>query len=178
MPCRGEEETLARVAADLELGRLSMARQRLRGLVGSQPQRLDLREQLADLYRREGLLGQAGRWSYLSETVDPIELRAFEREYSRIPFIECGPWAGAPAKTPPENACGSDSQLCVRKPSKRRDASFRGRRRRRIISRPRPGETHSSQPPRLLCSACCCSGASPSSSKESKYSAGSATETS
>jgi hypothetical protein len=33
------------------------------------------------LYRREGLLGQAGRWSYLSEQVDPLELSAFEREY-------------------------------------------------------------------------------------------------
>ncbi len=58
-----DEETLARVAGDLGSGHLSMARQRLRGLVGSHPQRLDLREQLAELYRREGLLGRrvAGR---------------------------------------------------------------------------------------------------------------------
>lgn len=76
-----EDETLARVRADLELGRTSMARQRLRGLVGSNPQRLDLREKLAELYRLDGFASQAGRWSYLNEDVDLAEVRAFEREF-------------------------------------------------------------------------------------------------
>ena len=57
-----EQETLMRVREDIAAGRLSLARQRLRGLVGSYPQRLDLREQLAELYRREGIPSQAGRW--------------------------------------------------------------------------------------------------------------------
>lgn len=77
----GEKETLQRVHEDLEAGRVTMARQRLRGLVGSYPQRLDLREQLADLYRRDGITSQAGRWSFLSESLSEPELRAFVREY-------------------------------------------------------------------------------------------------
>lgn len=75
------EQTLARVRADLDAGRNALARQRLRGLVGSFPERLELREQLAALYRAEGNLAQAGRWSYLSAQPDPREIQAFERAY-------------------------------------------------------------------------------------------------
>lgn len=78
----GEEDTLRRVQEDLEAGRTVMARQRLRGLIGSYPQRLDLREQLADLYRGDGIMSQAGRWSFLSESLSEEELQAFEREYA------------------------------------------------------------------------------------------------
>lgn len=76
-----EKETQQRIAEDLAMGNLAMARQRLRGLVGSYPDRQDLRLQLADLYRRSGQPGQAGRWSFLSEDADPSELAAFAREY-------------------------------------------------------------------------------------------------
>ncbi len=97
----GEQETLARVRDDLAAGRVAMARQRLRGLVGSYPQRLDLREQLAELYRRDGILSQAGRWSFLSETRDPTELRAFEREYpDPVHRMRAVGWRG------PEDAAG------------------------------------------------------------------------
>jgi len=100
-----EEETLARVRADLELGRASMARQRLRGLVGSNPQRLDLREKLAELYRRDGFVSQAGRWSYLSEHVDLAEVHAFEREYpDPVRRMRALGWRG------PEEAAGHVAQ--------------------------------------------------------------------
>ena len=92
---------MRRVQEDVAAGRLSMARQRLRGLVGSYPQRLDLREQLAELYRREGILSQAGRWSFLSESRDREELRAFEREYAdHVARMRAVGWRG------PEDAAG------------------------------------------------------------------------
>ncbi|HET9655283.1 MAG TPA: DUF6584 family protein [Kineosporiaceae bacterium] len=43
------EQTLVKVEADLAAGDVPMARQRLQGLVGSFPQRLDLRERPAEL---------------------------------------------------------------------------------------------------------------------------------
>lgn len=75
------DKTLARADADAAAGRMPLARQRLRGLVGSVPHRVDVRERLAELYRSEGDLAQAGRWSYLSERADPREVAAFERAY-------------------------------------------------------------------------------------------------
>lgn len=81
----GEDVTLRRVAEDLAAGRTALARQRLRGLVGSMPQRLDHRERLAAVYRAEGDLAQAGRWSYLADERDPEEVAAFERAYAEDP---------------------------------------------------------------------------------------------
>jgi hypothetical protein len=79
------DRTLARVDDDVAAGRHAQARQRLRGLVASFPDRLDLRERLAAAYRLECDAAQAGRWSYLHEGADPVELDAFERAYSRDP---------------------------------------------------------------------------------------------
>lgn len=73
--------TLQRVADDVAAGRYGLARQRLRGLIGSLPERLDVRERLAEVYRLEGDAAQAGRWSYLRETPDADELAAFESAY-------------------------------------------------------------------------------------------------
>lgn len=75
------EQTLARVEAELARGETAMARQRLRGLIGSYPHRLDLRERLAQVYRDGGDLAQAGRWSYLSENTIAAEQQAFTRLY-------------------------------------------------------------------------------------------------
>lgn len=75
------DRTLARVEDDVAAGRYGLARQRLRGLLGSYPERLDLRERLAAVYRLEGDGAQAGRWSYLGEVADARELAAFERAY-------------------------------------------------------------------------------------------------
>ena len=60
-------ETLARVDELVASGDLAGARARLRDLVLSAPQRLDLLERLAALYRLEGNRAQAGRWGYLAE---------------------------------------------------------------------------------------------------------------
>ncbi|MFE3020460.1 DUF6584 family protein [Streptomyces sp. NPDC059256] len=75
-------DTLARVEADLAAGRVPMARQRLRGLVGSLPEDLTLRRRLGEVYRLYDEVAEAGRWSYLEEDRDPLETAAFEKRYS------------------------------------------------------------------------------------------------
>jgi uncharacterized protein DUF6584 len=78
------EVTLHRAAEELTRGDLASvlrARQRLAGLVGTYPARLDLRDKLAAVYRLLGNTVQAGRWSYLSEVRDDVELAAFEHAY-------------------------------------------------------------------------------------------------
>jgi hypothetical protein len=71
------DRTLDRVREDLSAGQLGRARQRLRGLIASFPERLDLRVMLAETYREEGQVVQAGRWSFLDEDADPAEIEAF-----------------------------------------------------------------------------------------------------
>ncbi|MEJ2859074.1 MULTISPECIES: DUF6584 family protein [unclassified Saccharothrix] len=78
------ELTLRKAAEELERGDLASvlkARQRLSGLVATYPDRLDLRERLAAVYRVLGDAAQAGRWSYLSEHRVEAEVAAFERAY-------------------------------------------------------------------------------------------------
>ncbi len=78
------ELTLRKAAEEVERGDLAnvlRARQRLVGLVTSYPDRLDLRDRLAEVYRVLGDAAQAGRWSYLSEHRDDAETAAFERAY-------------------------------------------------------------------------------------------------
>ena len=78
------EVTLHRAAEELTRGDLASvlrARQRLAGLVGTYPNRLDLRDKLAAVYRVLGNAVQAGRWSYLSEVRDDVEVLAFEHAY-------------------------------------------------------------------------------------------------
>lgn len=78
-------DTLRRVEQDLARGDVWMARQRLLGLIAAFPTRLDLRERLAEVYRRIGDRAQAGRWSFLADVRDPTETEAFERAYARDP---------------------------------------------------------------------------------------------
>lgn len=70
-----------RVANDLAKGHTHPAKQRLHSLIGAHPNDLDLRRQLAEIYRQTGDLVEAGRWSYLDEGADPLEILAFERAY-------------------------------------------------------------------------------------------------
>jgi Family of unknown function (DUF6584) len=70
-----------RVANDLAKGYTHPAKQRLHSLIAAHPTDLDLRRQLADVYRQTGDLVEAGRWSYLDESADPVEVLAFERAY-------------------------------------------------------------------------------------------------
>jgi hypothetical protein len=72
---------MERVANDLAKGHTHPAKQRLHSLIAAHPTDLDLRRQLADVYRQTGDLVEAGRWSYLDEDCDPVEILAFERAY-------------------------------------------------------------------------------------------------
>lgn len=96
------ERTLRAVEQDLAAGRVALARQRLRGLVGSLPLRLDLRERLAEVYRAEGDLAQAGRWSYLAQDRREAEVRAFERAYGEDPvqLMKALAWPGEEQDAP------------------------------------------------------------------------------
>lgn len=79
------ERTLARVEEDLSRGDVTMARTRLLSLLQSKPYLLEARARLAEIYRLDGNLVEAGRWSYLSEQRDPAEVAAFERACGRNP---------------------------------------------------------------------------------------------
>ena len=100
------EETLARARADLDAGRTELARQRLRGLVGSYPTRLDVREALAETYRLAGDTAQAGRYAYLSDVRDEAEVAAFEEAYAADPvrMMRALAWRAAEEDAPTETA--------------------------------------------------------------------------
>lgn len=74
-----KSEVLARVEADLALGRTHLAMQRLSSLTGAYPDDLELRARRAAIYRQIGNAAQAGRWGFLSEQVSSSEIDAFER---------------------------------------------------------------------------------------------------
>ncbi|MGW6448825.1 DUF6584 family protein [Lentzea sp. NPDC055074] len=102
------ELTLHKAAEELQRGDLASvlrARQRVAGLVGTFPDRLDLRERLAEVYRVLGQPAQAGRWTYLSEERDPDELEAFERAYRRADArLVALSWQGRVDEAPTETA--------------------------------------------------------------------------
>lgn len=91
------ERTLARVEAELQAGELMSALGRLRGLRGTYPQNLEVRDRLAEVYRRVGDPVQAGRWAYLAEHRLPDETAAFERAFGRDPVRLMGAlrWSGS-----------------------------------------------------------------------------------
>ncbi|MCU7826074.1 DUF6584 family protein [Kitasatospora sp. DSM 101779] len=98
------ETTLAKADADLRAGRTPVARQRLRGLVGSCPADLTARRRLAEVYRLYGEPAEAGRWAYLDEDRDPAETAAFEARYAdpverMLALAWRGPEAGAATAT-------------------------------------------------------------------------------
>ena len=102
------ELTLHKAAEELHRGDLASvlrARQRVAGLVGTYPQRLDLRERLAEVYRVLGQPAQAGRWTYLSEDRNSDELLAFERAYRRADArLVALSWQGRVDEAPTETA--------------------------------------------------------------------------
>ncbi|MFF8639116.1 DUF6584 family protein [Streptomyces pilosus] len=96
MPLR---ETLARVDADLSVGRVPVARQRLRGLISSFPHDLTLRRRLAEVYRLYGDAAEAGRWMYLEEDRNADETAAFEARYGSPGWrMKALAWQGPEAK--------------------------------------------------------------------------------
>jgi hypothetical protein len=91
--------TLARVDADLAVGRVPVARQRLRGLISSFPHDLTLRRRLAEVYRLYGDAAEAGRWMYLEEDRNADETAAFEARYGSPGWrMKALVWHGLEAK--------------------------------------------------------------------------------
>lgn len=115
------EEVLGRVEEDLAAGYRPRARQRLKSLVAVHPQRLDLRAQLAELYRLDGDFAQAGRWGYLADDRKPHEVAAFEKAYGEDPMrmMRAVGWRGS------EDAAGSEvAQQRLRALRARAEAEF------------------------------------------------------
>ncbi|MDT0166079.1 hypothetical protein Q9R32_10965 [Actinotalea sp. AC32] len=71
---------LERAKADLGAGNVRKARERLKSLVLTYPNDLEIRRLLAEAYRLDRQFAEAGRWGYLIEAhaSDP-EREAFER---------------------------------------------------------------------------------------------------
>jgi len=103
------DRTLTRARAELAAGDVATARQRLRGLLGTYPSRLDVRSALALAYRAAGDPAQAGRWSFLDADPDPVEQEAFHRAWptpgERVRALR---WSG------PEEAAGSSAAVRLR----------------------------------------------------------------
>ncbi len=72
-------DVLARVRADLAAGHTHMAIQRLRTLLATLPDDVEVRALLAAVYRQTGNPVEAGRWGFLTEDVRPAELVAYAK---------------------------------------------------------------------------------------------------
>jgi hypothetical protein len=81
---------LERARADLARGDARKARDRLKGLVATYPEDLEVRRLLAEAYRRDRQFPEAGRWGYLfGPHASGREREAFEghnafSRYSRV----------------------------------------------------------------------------------------------
>jgi hypothetical protein len=86
------------VKRDLAAGQTYLATQRLRTLVATHPDDLEVYRLLASVYRQTGNLAEAGRWGFLTDEVRPAELEAFARvhanPWSRLRLLR---WSGDPA---------------------------------------------------------------------------------
>lgn len=72
-------DAITRATADAAAGDLTRARMRLRGYLVSKPSCREARLLLAEFYRRDGHLDEAGRWGYLyPETTPERERAAYE----------------------------------------------------------------------------------------------------
>lgn len=91
-------DVLAQVKRDLAAGQTYLATQRLRTLVATHPDDLEVYRLLASVYRQTGNLAEAGRWGFLTDEVRPAELEAFARvhanPWSRLRLLR---WSGDPA---------------------------------------------------------------------------------
>ncbi|GIE30425.1 hypothetical protein Ait01nite_034700 [Actinoplanes italicus] len=74
-------DVLSRVDADLERGDTRLAARRLTSLLMADPQDLEIRARLADVYRRAGDVAEAGRWAFLTEDAEPHETAAFATKH-------------------------------------------------------------------------------------------------
>ncbi len=72
-------DVLARVRADLAAGHTHMAIQRLRTLLATLSDDVEVRSLLAAVYRQTGNPVEAGRWGFLTADVRASELTAFAK---------------------------------------------------------------------------------------------------
>lgn len=72
-------DVLARVRADLAAGHTHMAIQRLRTLLATLSDDVEVRSLLAAVYRQTGNAVEAGRWGFLTDDVRSSELAAFTK---------------------------------------------------------------------------------------------------
>lgn len=72
-------DVLARVRADLAAGHTHIAIQRLRTLLATLPDDMEVRSLLASVYRQTGNPVEAGRWGFLTEDVRESELVAYAK---------------------------------------------------------------------------------------------------
>ncbi|NCT92692.1 hypothetical protein GXB85_17295 [Cellulomonas sp. APG4] len=74
---------IERARADLARGDARQARDRLKALVVAYPRSLEIRQLLAEAYRRDGQPAEAGRWGYLvAAHASDAERATFERHNS------------------------------------------------------------------------------------------------
>jgi hypothetical protein len=94
-------DVLARVRADLAAGHTHMAIQRLRTLLATLPDDVEVRSLLASVYRQTGNLVEAGRWGFLTDDVRPVELVAYAKAnpdpWQRLRLLQ---FSGDPAGLP------------------------------------------------------------------------------
>lgn len=92
-------DVLDRVRQDLAAGRTYPATQRLRTLLASYPDDLEIYRLLAAVYRQTGNFAEAGRWAFLTVDARPEELAAFTRSnpdpWARLRLIR---WQGDPSE--------------------------------------------------------------------------------
>ena len=84
------EESLKRVERDVAAGDYGRARDRLHGLIGAYPERMDLRRRLGDVYGELRYPSMAGRFWYLEEEKSPemeAACRAFEKSCGNNPVL-------------------------------------------------------------------------------------------
>ncbi len=84
------EETLRKVAYDIQREDLGKARDRLHGLIGAYPDDLGLRERLAEVYWQLRQPAMAGRYWYLTDCNTPEADRAreaFQKAHGHQPLL-------------------------------------------------------------------------------------------
>lgn len=98
-------DVLARVRADLAAGHTHMAIQRLRTLLATLSDDVEVRSLLAAVYRQTGNPVEAGRWGLLTDDVRDSELSAFTKAnpdpWQRLRLLQ---FSGDPTGLPDEAA--------------------------------------------------------------------------
>jgi hypothetical protein len=76
-----KQDGLARVELDIERGHTHLALQRLAAMAAEHPDDLEIRAIRGLVNHRIGDFAEAGRWGFLTESVEEADLAAFERAF-------------------------------------------------------------------------------------------------